>query len=174
MQKQYAKCYPNFQPNSDIVLGYWDPDGNPVVKDMFATGYLPPDADASQDISSTSLKRENGINTLKFTKKITSGDTKARQNMQLRLHTNIQNLFILQDLNFAEDFHVMYPYSGGQIFSGSFIGKHENTPFVQLEKSNLKQSKNNVYPMYFVHMMNTTYFNLEHCIHCIHHNFVSR
>ena len=115
---------------------------------MFATGYLPPDADASQDISSTSLKRENGVNTLKFTKKITSGDIKARQNMQQRFHIYTLNFFTLQDLNFAEDFHVMYPYSGGQIFSGSFIGKHENTPFVQLEKSNLKQSKNNLYPMY--------------------------
>ena len=139
---------------------------------MFATGYLPPDADASQDISSTSLKRENGINTLKFTKKITSADTKARQNMQLNLHKNILNLFILQDLNFAEDFHVMYPYSGGHLH-GSFIGKHENTPFVQLEKSNLKQSKNNLNSMYLVHMLNTTYFNHEHRMNCINHNFVS-
>ena len=45
---------------------------------MFATGYSPPEADPSQDLTNISLKRENGINTMKFRKKITSGDNKAR------------------------------------------------------------------------------------------------
>ena len=44
---------------------------------MFASSYSPPEADASQDISSASLKRENGINTLRFRKKISSGDNKV-------------------------------------------------------------------------------------------------
>ena len=69
-------------------MGYFDADGNPIIQDMFATGYMPPEADASQDISSASLMRENGINTLKFRKKITSGDIKARHNMELSLHIN--------------------------------------------------------------------------------------
>ena len=44
---------------------------------MFASSYSPPEADASQDISSASLKREDGINTLRFRKKISSGDNKV-------------------------------------------------------------------------------------------------
>ena len=67
-----------FQPNSDIVLGYFDGEGKEVIKDMFTPGYIPPTPDASQDIEEASLKRENGVNVLKFRKKISSGDDKAR------------------------------------------------------------------------------------------------
>ena len=66
-----------FQPNSDIVLGYFDGEGKAVIRDMFTPGYIPPTPDASQDISEASLKRENGVNVLKFRKKISSGDDKV-------------------------------------------------------------------------------------------------
>ena len=58
-------------------MGYFDANEKPVIQDMFASSYSPPEADASQDISSASLKRENGINTLRFRKKISSGDNKV-------------------------------------------------------------------------------------------------
>ena len=60
------------------MLGYFDADGKAVIKDMFTPGYIPPTPDASQDIEEASLKRENGVNVLKFRKKISSGDDKAR------------------------------------------------------------------------------------------------
>ena len=62
-----------FQPNSDIVLGYFDGEGKAVIRDMFTPGYIPPTPDANQDISQASLKREDGVNVLKFRKKISSG-----------------------------------------------------------------------------------------------------
>ena len=75
-ESHWASLQNNFQPNSDIVLGYFDSDGNPIVKDMFTSNYIPPTPDASQDISAVSLKRENGVNVLRFKRKINSGDDK--------------------------------------------------------------------------------------------------
>ena len=49
---------------------------------MYTTSYIPPTPDASQDISAASLKRENGVNVLKFKKKINSGDDKVRMHVQ--------------------------------------------------------------------------------------------
>ena len=107
-------------PNSDIVLGYFDGEGSPVVKDMFTPGYAPPSPDDSQDISAASLKRENGVNVLKFKKKINSGDDK--------------------DVDLAKGIHMLYPYSGGQVSpEGSFILKHSNTPFVEAEKMQFRE-----------------------------------
>ena len=39
--------------------------------------YVPPDAEESQDIMDASLTREDGINILKFKKKIDSGDERV-------------------------------------------------------------------------------------------------
>ena len=61
-------------PETDIVLGYFDLEGNGVVKDFFANNYIPPKEDESQDIFDTSIERLDGITTLKFKRSISSSD----------------------------------------------------------------------------------------------------
>ena len=61
-------------PETDIVLGYFDLEGNGVVKDFFADDYIPPKEDESQDIFDTSIERLDGITTLKFKRSISSLD----------------------------------------------------------------------------------------------------
>ena len=61
-------------PETDIVLGYFDLEGNGVVKDFFADNYIPPKEDESQDIFDTSIERLDGITTLKFKRSISSSD----------------------------------------------------------------------------------------------------
>ena len=66
---------------------------------MFASSYSPPEADASQDISSVSLKREDGINTLRFRKKISSGDKKEfdidHDSTNLKLNLTLHRIWTL-------------------------------------------------------------------------------
>ena len=61
-------------PETDIVLGYFDQQGNGVVKDFFADNYIPPKEDKSQDIFDASIERLDGIATLKFKRSISSSD----------------------------------------------------------------------------------------------------
>lgn len=61
-------------PETDIVLGYFDQQGNGVVKDLYADNYIPPKEDESQDIFDTSIERLDGVTTLKFKRSISSSD----------------------------------------------------------------------------------------------------
>ena len=52
-----------FMPNTDVVLGYIDQQGNSVVKDFDCEGfYIPPVLDESQDITETSLVKKVCLN----------------------------------------------------------------------------------------------------------------
>ena len=44
-------------------------------------------------------------------------------------------------MSLDSDIHLLFPYSGGAIFSGQFIGKHDETPFVTPETVAIKQCK---------------------------------
>ena len=86
----------------------------------------------------------------------------------------------MQDLNFAEDFHVMFPYSGGQVYHrqerelAPYIGKHDNTPFIQLEKVRLKKSGKNFFYIFPNHRLHTcTIFYSQMCA-TNYKNFVLR
>ena len=62
-------------PETDIILGFFDQDGNGVVKDYYTDNYIPPREDESQDISKTSLERKDGVTTMRFRRAIaSSGD----------------------------------------------------------------------------------------------------
>ena len=64
----------NVMPETDIIVGFFDDNGNAIVKDYFAVGYSPPQEDESQDIKDTSLSRKDGLTTLKFKRSIASTD----------------------------------------------------------------------------------------------------
>ena len=65
------------QPQTDIVLGFFDEDGNGVVRDYFANGYSSPVEDEMQDIIDPTIERKNGITTFKFKRNLTSVDKKV-------------------------------------------------------------------------------------------------
>jgi len=73
--------------------------------------YVPPEVDESQDISEASLTREDGVNILRFKKQLNTGD-----DMDVELT--------------AGSVYLVFPESGGDVFSGRFIGKHEDRPAV--------------------------------------------
>jgi hypothetical protein len=66
-----------FQPETDIVVGFFDKDGNGIVQDYYTTGYSPPELDDSQDISETSIERKDGVTTIRFKRSLETSDTKV-------------------------------------------------------------------------------------------------
>ena len=64
-------------PETDIVLGFFDQNGNGVVKDYYTDNYIPPKEDDSQDIKETSLERKDGITTMRFKRSLKSSDTEV-------------------------------------------------------------------------------------------------
>ena len=100
------------QPDSDVVIGYFDEDGNGIVQDYYLSGYNSPTLDKVQDLKDAEIQRVDGINTLKFKRSLDTSDS-------------------IQDVNLSnEEIHFLLPYSNGKVFSGGFIGKHIETPRV--------------------------------------------
>ena len=64
----------NVMPETDIVVGFFDENGNAIVKDYYSFFYSPPTEDKSQDIKDTSLSRKDGLTTMKFKRSINSSD----------------------------------------------------------------------------------------------------
>ncbi len=92
--------------------------------DMFVGGYSPPVPDPQDDVKDASLTRADGVTTLRFKRKIDTGDK--------------------MDFSLGEGVHMMFPYSGGRMVSGQFIGKHTNVPFVQGEKTTFTKGKKEI------------------------------
>ncbi len=66
-----------YMPSSDIVVGYMNADGEPVVRDMWTLGYFTPAVDEVQDLEEAKFERRNGWNVLKFKKRVRSGDAQV-------------------------------------------------------------------------------------------------
>ena len=79
-------------PDSDIILGYFDQEGNGVVKDFYTDNYVPPSEDESQDIFDISIESKDGMTTLKFKRSITASD---EVHTYLFYHWSIGNNFCL-------------------------------------------------------------------------------
>ncbi len=77
-------------------------------------------ADSSQDVRDASLSRVDGVNTLRFTKEISSGDDG-------------------QDVALDGEVFVVHPVSGGSVFGGRSVGKHDQTPIVAPEPMVIRQ-----------------------------------
>ena len=61
-------------PETDIILGYFDLEGNGIIKDFYADNYIPPKEDESQNIFDASIERLDGVTTLKIKRSISSSD----------------------------------------------------------------------------------------------------
>ena len=62
------------QPQTDVVLGWVEPNGRVFVGDMWASGYQSPKLDDSQDLLNTSGRIEEGQMTLSFTRQRVTKD----------------------------------------------------------------------------------------------------
>ena len=50
------------------------------------------------------------------------------------------NLCSQEDVQLKDAVHLVFPYSGGSVFAGQFIGKHTDTPIVSQEKMSLTEA----------------------------------
>ena len=75
------------QPETDVVLGFFDEDGNGIIKDYYASNYIPPKEDESQDLLDTEIKRLDGVTTIKFKRKFDTSDSKVNKKMSLYIIT---------------------------------------------------------------------------------------
>ena len=107
-----------FMPRTDLVVGYIDDDGTGVVKDMWLRSYVPPTEDDEQNIQDAEIRREDGVNILRFKKTLTSGDNR--------------------DVDLTDPVHLFFPVSGGPV-ARNFVGRHLDTPVVMPEKITLKE-----------------------------------
>ena len=77
------------QPQTDVILGWVEPNGRVFVGDMWANGYQSPKLDDSQDLLNTSGKIEEGQMTLSFTRQRITKDknnqVRNRQTGDIRL-----------------------------------------------------------------------------------------
>lgn len=99
---------------TDAILGWVEETGRFFIMDVWMDSYEAPLLDPSQDIANISGARVNGITTLKFSRKRTSGD-----------HTH--------DLQFTDSqcLYAMFPTQGGVFNAVSKkIRKHDVTPIV--------------------------------------------
>ena len=64
-------------PQTDIIIGYFDKDGNGVIKDYYADAYTTPKEDESQDIFETNIEFKDGVTTLRFMKSIWPSEDKV-------------------------------------------------------------------------------------------------
>lgn len=66
------------QSQTDAIIGWVDKAGRPFLMDTWINGYTAPLLDASQDLSNTTGSTVDGVTTLSFMRKRTTGDTKVR------------------------------------------------------------------------------------------------
>ena len=64
-------------------MGFFDEDGNGIIKDYYASNYIPPKEDESQDLLDTEIKRLDGVTTIKFKRKFDTSDSKVNKKMSL-------------------------------------------------------------------------------------------
>lgn len=111
-----------FQSQTDAVLGWVDKsNGRAFVMDTFIRGYNAPLLDSSQDVYNISGRIENGVTTLKFSRK-----RETKDNM---------------DLSFADDhcLYMMFPLKGGAFNPiNKKIRKHDEIPIVFPERICIK------------------------------------
>ncbi|OQR69300.1 hypothetical protein BIW11_04396 [Tropilaelaps mercedesae] len=99
---------------TDAILGWVEETGRFFIMDVWMDSYEAPLLDPSQDIANMSGARINGITTLRFSRKRSSGD---------RTH----------DLQFSDSqcLYMMFPTQGGVFNAVSKkIRKHDVTPIV--------------------------------------------
>ena len=107
-----------FQPQTDVVLGWVDPNGRAFVGDMWAVGYTAPKLDDSQDLINATGKIEDGKTTLTFQRQRLTKDK-------------------TQDVQFTDDtcLYFKFPVNGGTRNAvNKKIGKHLQTPFISSDR----------------------------------------
>ena len=70
-------------------MGYFDEEGNGVVKDHYTSNYIPPSADSSQDLLETEIKRVNGITTMKFKRLLDTSDKEVDKGIMIEIFLEI-------------------------------------------------------------------------------------
>lgn len=69
------------QPQTDVVLGWVEPNGRVFIGDMWAVGYTAPKLDESQDIINATGRIEDGKMTLSFIRpRVTKDSAQVRSN----------------------------------------------------------------------------------------------
>ena len=66
-------------------MGYFDEEGNGVVKDHYTANYIPPSADSNQDLTETEIKRVNGITTMKFKRLLDTSDKEVDKGIMIEI-----------------------------------------------------------------------------------------
>ncbi len=111
---------------SDVVIGYVENSGRVYMRDMWTTSYLAPIVDPSQDLKNREGYVEDGITTLKFSRKRNTGDGK-------------------HDVSFTDDkgLFLIFPVKGGKYNAANGkIKKHEHTPTASSERVFIKPCRN--------------------------------
>ena len=111
---------------TDAVIGYVESNGRVFLKDMWTTSYLHPVIDSSQDLKKREGYFEDGITTLKFSRKRDTGD---RRN----------------DVAFTDDkgLFFIFPVKGGRYNAATGkIRKHEQTPTASSQRIFIKACRN--------------------------------
>ena len=150
---------------TDVVVGYVEPNGRAYLKyglrrftyyirtvhnknlffdfrDMWNTNYIHPLVDNSQDLKNKQGSNEDGLVTLKFSRKRDTGDRS-------------------RDVAFTDDesIYLMFPVQGGNFNAVTKkMKKHEQTPTVSAEKVFIKACRNG--KRYRFHLMQR--FTLVH------------
>lgn len=65
------------QSQTDAIIGWVDKTGRPFLMDTWINGYSPPLLDASQDLTNITGSTVDGVTTLSFMRKRSTGDTKV-------------------------------------------------------------------------------------------------
>lgn len=65
------------QSQTDAIIGWVDKAGRPFLMDTWINGYTAPLLDASQDLSNITGNTADGLTTLSFMRKRSTGDTKV-------------------------------------------------------------------------------------------------
>ncbi|XP_076307349.1 uncharacterized protein LOC143223350 [Tachypleus tridentatus] len=110
---------------TDAILGWVEESGRFFIMDTWLTGYRQPLLDPSQSISNVSGWREDGVTTLKFSRKRYTGDLE-------------------RDLHFTDNecLFMFFPVHGG-VFNAvnKKIRQHESTPKISEKKVCIKSCK---------------------------------
>lgn len=65
------------QSQTDAIIGWVDKAGRPFLMDTWINGYTAPQLDSSQDLSNITGNTVDGLTTLSFMRKRSTGDTKV-------------------------------------------------------------------------------------------------
>jgi len=65
------------QSQTDAIIGWVDRAGRPFLMDTWINGYTAPQLDSSQDLSNITGNTADGLTTLSFMRKRSTGDTKV-------------------------------------------------------------------------------------------------